>query len=121
MALTPAQLETLDAAREVRIETRRGNRAFQTIIWIVVAGDEVYVRSVRAGEGAWYRRALSDSNVVIHVDDKQIPFRAVHVFDEETIDRVSVALRAKYPPGGSLQRMTRSEVLDTTLRLDPVD
>ncbi len=121
MALTPAQLETLDAAREVRIETRDGERSVLTIIWIVVADDEVYVRSVRSDEGAWYRRALAEPGVAVHVDDKTIEFRAVHVYDEETIDKVSAALRAKYPPGGSLQRMTRSEVLDTTLRLDPVE
>ena len=36
------------------------------------------------------------------------------------IDQVTEALRAKYPAGGSLDRMTRDEVLAHTLRLEPV-
>ena len=36
------------------------------------------------------------------------------------VDQVTEALRAKYPAGGSLDRMTRDEVLAHTLRLEPV-
>lgn len=117
MALSTEQLSLLDATGEVHIETSGG---VNTIIWIVVIGDEVYVRSVRGSDGVWYRRALADPRVSILVGDDRIDFEAVHIDDPAVIDAVSDALRAKYPPGGSLDRMTRTEVLDTTLRLDPV-
>lgn len=120
MPLTSDQLAWLDRTREVLIETRSERGSRKTIIWIVVADDEVYVRSVRGESGAWYRRALSDPGVAIDVDGVTVGFDAVHVDDDGTIGSVSDALRAKYPVGGSLDRMTRAEVLPTTLRLDPV-
>jgi len=119
MALSDAQLALLDETYEVRIRTRGATRTFTTIIWIVVADGTVYVRSVDGEDGNWYQRALVDSRVEVIVGDQQIPFTAVHVDDRDEIDTVSNALRAKYSPGGSLDRMVRDEVLGTTLRLDP--
>lgn len=117
MALSTEQLALLDETREVLIET---DGRVKTIIWIVVIGNVVYVRSVRGPEGVWYRRALAEPRVSIVVGDDRIDFDASHVTDEAEIEAVSDALRAKYPSGGSLDRMTRDEVLDTTLRLEPV-
>ena len=120
MALTEDQLIRLDTAKEVRIRTSTGDRSFSTIIWIVVADGAVFVRSVDGEKGRWYQRALAEPNVDILIDDEEIAFRAVHVQDADAIEEVTRALRAKYRPGGSLDRMTRDEVLGTTLRLDPV-
>lgn len=120
MALTTDQLAFLDETLEVHIETRSDHGDHTTIIWIVVADGDVYVRSVRGEKGRWYQRTVSNPFVAIHVDSERLEFRAVHVRDSDTIAIVSEALRGKYPPGGSLDRMTREEVLDTTLRLDPI-
>lgn len=120
MALTTEQLDLLDKTGQVRIETRSERGNVKTIIWIVVADGGVYVRSVRGDGGRWYQRAVADPAVAIHVDGHRIKFQAVNVDDPGTIEAVSNALRDKYPPGGSLDRMTREEVLGTTLRLDPV-
>ena len=119
MALSDQQLALLDKTKEVRIRTRGATRSFTTIIWIVVSDGTVFVRSVDGEEGNWYQRALHDSMVEVIVDDQQIPFTAVHVEDRAEIDAVTAALRAKYRPGGSLDRMVRDDVLGTTLRLDP--
>jgi hypothetical protein len=122
MELSDGQLAIIDDTGEVQIETFSvSGKATKTIIWIVVADGEVYVRSVQGEEGHWYVRALSNPLVAIHVAGERIEFRAVHVDDADTIGRVTEALRAKYRPGGSLDRMTRAEVLGTTLRLDPID
>jgi hypothetical protein len=120
MSLSPDQLARLDETKEVHIETSSDRGSTKTIIWIVVVGDEVYVRSVRGHIGAWYQRALADPRVSVIVGDDRIDFDAVHITDPDVIETVSDALRAKYPAGGSLDRMTRAEVLDTTLRLEPV-
>ncbi len=119
MPLEISQLTLLDESKEVRIRTRVGDRTFTTIIWIVVSNDVVFVRSVDGEKGRWYQRALVDPDVDIIADGQEISFRAVHVDDSDEIGEVTGALRAKYRPGGSLDRMTRDEVLRTTLRLEP--
>jgi hypothetical protein len=110
-------LDLIDRTREVAIETRRGDRVRRTIIWVVADGGEVFVRSVKGEAGRWYQRALDDSRVALLVDGRRIEARAVHAPDQA--ERVTSALRAKYPPGGSLDRMTHPTVLTTTMRLDP--
>lgn len=119
MALSDDQLTLLDRTKEVEVETLAADGPTKTIIWIVVVDGVVHVRSVRGPTGHWYRRALSNPLVAIHAEGERIEFRAVHVDDPDEIEAVSGALRAKYPPGGSLDRMTDASVLDTTLRLEP--
>lgn len=119
MALTDEQLRLLDKTKEVHVRTRSGDRTVDTIIWIVVVDGTAYIRSVQGEDGRWYQRALEDPSIDILVGNERIPFQAVHVDDPSDIEAVSAALRAKYNPGVSLDRMTDSSVLDTTLRLEP--
>lgn len=121
MELSNEQLAQIDQTREVRVETFGTSGAVKTIIWIVVIDDTVYVRSVRGDEGHWYQRALANPLLAIHVGDERIEFRAVHISDPDERVAVSNALRDKYPAGGSLDRMTRANVVDNTLRLEPIE
>ena len=118
MTLTAEQLQEIGDAREVTIETRRGDRVSGTVIWVVVAGDDVYVRSVRGESGRWYQRAVVDPEVALRVSDARLEFTAVPANDPDSIESVSEALRQKYR-GRSLENMLRVETLGTTLRLDP--
>ncbi len=120
MAISDDQLALLDETQEVHVETSSDRGTTKTIIWIVVVDGQVYVRSVRGEPGRWYQRALTNPRVSIHVGDHAIDFRAVSVEGPGEIEAVTQALRDKYPPGGSLDQMTRDEVLDTTLRLEPI-
>lgn len=121
MSLTAEQLAAIDAANEVDIHTSADGKTVATIIWVVVAEGDVYVRSVQAEDGLWYQRARANPSVALDVGGEVIEFEAVHIENDATIETVSDALRAKYRPGGSLDRMTRDDVLAHTLRLDPVD
>jgi hypothetical protein len=121
MAMSSDQLEILDEVNTVVVETRSGGRTIGTIIWVVVDDGEVFVRSVRGESGRWYQRALADPEVTLRVGDDRPRFRAVPADDAASVERVSQALRRKYPPGGSLDRMLRPEVLGTTLHLEPLD
>jgi hypothetical protein len=114
-------LRRVDAAEEVEIETRRGPAAAgRTIIWIVVDGGQVYVRSVRGPSGKWYQRLRADPGGAIHVAGTRTTVRAVPVDDAAEIERVSAALRRKYARHhGPLASMLRPETLPTTLRLEP--
>lgn len=119
MALDSDQLATIDQAREVVIVTRRGDRVFDTIIWVVVDDDDVFIRSVQGEEGRWYRRAIADPNVTLVVGIERFDFEAVPSQDPTSIERASDALRRKYR-GRSLENMLLPKTLPTTLRLDPV-
>jgi hypothetical protein len=118
MPLTAEQLQEIGEAREVVIETRRGDRVIGTVIWVVVGGDDVYVRSVRGESGRWYQRAVADPEVALRVGDARFEFSAVPANDTESIEAASEALRAKYR-GRSLENMLLPETLGTTLRLEP--
>jgi hypothetical protein len=119
MPLDPEQLERIARSREIVIETRRGDRVFGTIIWVVVDDGEVFVRSVRGEEGRWYQRALADPKVSIEVGDDRLDFVAVPANDPPSIERTSDALSRKYR-GRSLEMMLLPKTLGTTLRLDAV-
>jgi hypothetical protein len=114
-------VDKVDAAQLVEIETRRrSGEAIRTVIWAVVDGGRVYVRSVRAEEGTWYRRIRANPAGVLHVGGAAAAVRAVPVDDQAEVERVSEALRRKYArSAGSLARMLRPETLPTTLRLEP--
>ncbi|MGH3649733.1 MAG: nitroreductase/quinone reductase family protein [Acidimicrobiia bacterium] len=119
MAFSTEDLELIGDTGEVRIETREGDQVHRTVIWVVVDDGEVFVRSVRGEPGRWYQRALKDPNVALHVSGNRLEARAVPATDPQSVARTSDALRAKYPKSQSLNSMLRSEILETTLRLDP--
>ena len=116
-------LDQLDGTREVYIETSRdaGSPGRRTIIWVVVVGGEVFVRSVRGRKGRWYQRISAYPEGALHVRGDRIPVRAVPATDDETVDAVSAAVRSKYEDAwpGPTAGMVRPEVLETTLKLSP--
>ena len=116
-------LEILDETKEVRIETRRDDDfpEHRTIIWVVVTGGEVFVRSVRGQRGRWYREISSHPEGALHVEDDRIPVRSTPVTDGSTVDAVSAAFRSKYEQSSpaSTEAMVRPETLPTTLKLRP--
>jgi len=118
MALTAEELQEIGEAREVVIETRRGDRVIGTVIWVVVGDDDVFVRSVRGESGRWYQRAVSNPEVALRIGDARFEFTAVPATDPDSIELASEALRRKYR-GRSLENMLRVETLGTTLRLEP--
>jgi hypothetical protein len=114
-------MRRIDAAKEVEIETRRkAGTSRQTIVWVVVDGGHVYVRSVRGPAGKWYQRLLRDPDGAIHHAGIRTPVRAVPVSNASEIERVSEALQRKYArQRSSLASMLRPETLPTTMRLEP--
>jgi len=116
-------LRLLDETKEVYIETRRDGDSpeHRTIIWVVVTGGEVFVRSVRGHKRRWYREISSNPEGALHVEGTPIPVRAAPATEEATIETVSDAIRSKYerPSPSSTAAMVRPEVLPTTLKLSP--
>ncbi len=122
MKTWPADVrQLLDRELEVDIETTRGDgRRHRTTIWVVVDGEDAFVRSYRGDAGAWYRDVIRHPEAVLHAGGRQLAVRAQRADDAQSIERCSRALERKYAGDPSMPPMLRDEVLPTTLRLGPV-
>jgi hypothetical protein len=113
-------LQLLAATKEVRIETSRpGGPVHSTIIWIVVDGQDVFIRSFRGERGRWYREARANPEVAILSGERRIAATAVSATDADSVLRCSEGFQAKYPKSKSTPMMLADDILDTTLRLEP--
>jgi hypothetical protein len=120
MSFTSDDLERLAGAEEIDIETHAPDGpVHRTTIWIVVDGDEAFVRSVRGREGRWFREAMANPAVAVHVDGRRLPATAIPATDPDSIERTNDALRRKYENISGFRPMMQPEVFDTTLRLEP--
>jgi hypothetical protein len=121
MPFSRDDLDAIDRAKEIRIETSAGpdDPVHRTIIWVVVDGDAVFVRSWRGVTARWYREALANPEIAIHVGKRRLPARAVPAHDADSVSRTSAELERKYEGDPAAHSMVRDEILVTTLRLDP--
>ena len=125
MRFEPGELAWLDATEEIEIETASpGGTPHRTIIWVVVDGDDAFVRSVNGSTARWYREAVANPAVTIHSRrgaawEHALPARAVAAPDPASIERTSEALRRKYARDPALGEMLEPEIFETTLRLAP--
>lgn len=120
MSFSAEDLAGLDAAQEVEIETQAPDReARRTTIWVVVDDDEVFVRTYRGPGSRWYRDAIANPAVALHVDGRRLPATAIPATDPDSIERTSAGFSRKYAADPAMKAMIAPNVLDTTLRLEP--
>jgi hypothetical protein len=120
MRFEPGELARLAEAEEIEIETSLpGGPVHRTIIWVVVDGDDTFVRSVNGADARWYREATANPEVTIHAGGRELHARAVPAIDPDSIRRTSEALTRKYAGFEGTQPMLEPAILDTTLRLTP--
>jgi hypothetical protein len=114
-----ATVEQLDRSDEVDIETRSPKGTTHSVpIWVVVDGDDVFVRAVNGPTSRWYREIVAGPGALV-VDGKRIPVRAIAATDNASVKRTSDGYRKKYRKGSSLDSMLVPSILPTTLRLEP--
>ena len=120
MRFEPDDLALLAQTEEVDIETARPDGPpHRATIWVVVDGDDAFVRSVNGSTARWYREAVANPTVTIHAAGRQLRARAVPASDPNSIQRTSDALSRKYAGVPGIRPMLKLEILDTTLRLTP--
>jgi hypothetical protein len=123
VSFDPESLALWQRTLEIEVETSRGSGApvHRTVIWIVVDGDAVYVRSVRGKAGRWFRELGANPQGAIHADGRRVAIHAEAAVDRPTVDRVSQLLKDKYErtSPGPTASMVREDILETTLRLLP--
>lgn len=118
MNLSADDRAILARTEEVTIETESAaGTVHRTTIWIVVHGEDVFIRSVR-GEGArWYREAVARPDVAVLVERRRIPVHLVPAPDADAVASCNAALTAKYGADPALGSMLRPATLPTTLRV----
>ena len=104
--------------RELSIRTEKHPES-PVVIWVVVAGDEVFVRSVRGGKGRWYRDLATGGSATLEFAGRRLEVQALPASDADSITRASREYLRKYQPSPYAQAMVKPEVLPTTLRLEP--
>ena len=120
MRFEPDELALLAQTEEIEIETARpGGPVHRTIIWVVVDGDDAFVRSVNGATARWYREAVANPTVTIRAAGRELRARAVAAADGDSIQRTSDALTRKYTGIPGIRPMLKPEIFDTTLRLTP--
>ncbi|HET6184056.1 MAG TPA: DUF2255 family protein [Acetobacteraceae bacterium] len=114
----PATLQTFRTRQEVAIRTAQHPEP-PVVIWIVVSGSEVFIRSVRGAKGRWYKDLSAGGPAVIEIDGQRIDVVAIPAADAASVQRASREYLAKYAASPYAQAMVKPEVLPTTLRLEP--
>ncbi len=111
-------LRELRDLHEVAIRTEKHPNS-AVVIWVVVADDAVFVRSVRGSKGRWYRDIATGESATLEFDGRGLAVQAFPVSDADAVARVSSEYLRKYQPSPYAQSVVRAEVLPTTLRLEP--
>ena len=119
MTFPKATVALLDRSDEVDIETRSPKGTLHSVpIWIVVDGEDVFIRTYRGPTSRWYRELLAGPGALV-VKGRRMPVRAIAAADAVSVKRASDAYRKKYRKGSSLDAMLVPSVLPTTIRLEP--
>ena len=111
-------LRELRDVQEIAIRTEKHPKS-AVVIWVVVADGEVFVRSVRGSKGRWYRDLAAGGPATLVFAGRQLAVQALPASDADSIARASREYLRKYQPSPYAQAMLKSEILSTTLRLEP--
>jgi hypothetical protein len=111
-------LRELRDVGEVAIRTEKHSDS-AVVIWVVVADDEVFVRSWLGTKGRWYRDLAAGGPAALEFGARRLAVEAVPERDPGAIDRASREFLRKYQTSSHAQEMVRSKILPTTLRLEP--
>jgi hypothetical protein len=117
------EFDKIAEANELRIAPLRrdGTPRNPTTIWVVRNGDDLYVRSYRGADAAWFRSAQVRHEGVIQADGVLMDVTFAEEDDPAVNDQIDAAYRAKYSRYGRkyVDPMVAPRARATTLRLVP--
>jgi hypothetical protein len=123
-AWTEADLSRFGAAEEIEIAAIRpdGTTRAPRTIWVVRAGDELYVRAAYGPASGWHRVALTSGHARIAARGVEQDVN-IEAPDERVLDQIDAAYREKYGRryASIVDTITDPEHRATTLRLLPRD
>ncbi|MHB8730886.1 MAG: DUF2255 family protein [bacterium] len=121
-AWTSDELNKIGTAEEMEITTLRrdGTRRTPVTIWVVRHGDDLYVRSVKGRDGAWFRgtQARREGHVQAGGVDRDVTFVDA---DPGINDEIDAAYRTKYRRYAAriVNSIVTPEARSTTIKLAP--
>jgi hypothetical protein len=117
-AWTVEELAAIAGADELTVAPLRDDGTVQSprIVWVVRQGDDVYIRSVNGGEGAWFRgvRKHHAGHISAGGVEADVSFADA---DHDLDDAISDGYRRKYGRSTAVERITSPEAQATTLRV----
>jgi hypothetical protein len=119
-AWTSVELDQLDSANTIRVAGRRADGSPRTlvIVWQVVVGGALYLRSVKGPQGEWYKGVVRHhEGFVSWSGGGSRP--VVFTRDDEHDDAIDGAYLEKYGDGSSTRAINSDTAKMTTLRVDP--
>ena len=118
---TGQELAKIGRAEELRVSTRRRDGSLRPYItiWVVRAGDDLYVRSAYGSDNPWYRRAKASGTGRVRAGGVE---RDV-TFTDTAPDAHGAAYHAKYDRYGPqiVGRVVGPQAAAVTIRLVPRD
>jgi hypothetical protein len=121
---TADELDRIGNATELRVASLRTDGTLRpyVIIWVVRAGDEIYIRSAYGTDNPWYRRAKTSGvgRVKAGGIERDVTFAAAAPDTRAAID---AAYHAKYDRYGQaiVGTVVGENAMTTTLQLIPRD
>ena len=117
---TSDELTTIGAADELELASLRrdGTLRKPVTIWVVRLGDDLYIRSYKGSEAAWFRgvQVRHAGHIQAGGIEKDVTF--VEETDPSVNDQIDAAYRAKYRRYASyVPPMISPEARATTLKL----
>lgn len=119
---TNDELNKIGTAEELQIAPSRrdGTLRSPVTIWVVRVGDDLYVRSYRGRDGAWFRAALRSHEGRVQAGGVEKDVTFVEETEHGLNDRIDAAYRSKYRRYPQyVAPMVTAEVRATTLKLVP--
>jgi hypothetical protein len=120
---TSEELSRIEAAQELEIAPLRRDGTLRKAnpIWVVRAGDDLYVRAAYGPETGWHRVARASRRGRIRASgiERDVTLEDV---DDAVNDQVDAAYRAKYGRYAEsiVDGITNAQARSTTLRLVPL-
>jgi hypothetical protein len=121
---TPEELDRIGQAEELHLATRRrdGGLSRYVTMWVVRAGEDLYVRSAYGPGNPWYRRATAAGEGRVRADgvERDVTFESG---DQAVQAAIDAAYHAKYDRYGPqiVGSVTGPQVHAVTIRLAKAD
>jgi hypothetical protein len=119
--MTNFDADTLGELRdlqEVFIRTEKHPKS-AIVIWVAVDDNEVFVRSWLGTKGRWYKDLAAGGPATLEFAGRRLAVQAIPASDPDTVARTSREILRKYRRSSHAQEMVRSDILPTTMRLEP--
>ena len=118
MTWTPEELAQIETADELEIAVARadGTLRRRRPIWVVRAGDQVFVRTWYRRDTGWFGQVLDSRRARVRVPGVEADV-SVEDVGEAMRAHVDAAYRTKYGRYGSVDQMVSDAAAATTLRL----